>query len=81
MTEAILRVQGLDVRYAAFQALFGLTVEVAPGSVLAVLGANGAGKSTFAATISGSSHRPRAMCNSMATTSRRCPPTAFAGSA
>jgi branched-chain amino acid transport system ATP-binding protein len=53
VTEPILRVQGLDVRYAAFQALFGLTVEVAPGSVLAVLGANGAGKSTFAATISG----------------------------
>jgi branched-chain amino acid transport system ATP-binding protein len=53
MSEPILRVEDLDVRYGNSQALFGVTTEVAPGSVLAVLGANGAGKSTLARTISG----------------------------
>jgi branched-chain amino acid transport system ATP-binding protein len=53
MTEPLLRVQDLDVRYATARALFGVSAEVAPGSVLAVLGANGAGKSTLARAISG----------------------------
>jgi branched-chain amino acid transport system ATP-binding protein len=53
MTEPLLRVVGLDVSYGASQALFGVSVDVAPGSVLAVLGLNGAGKSTFARAISG----------------------------
>ncbi len=39
--------------YGASQALFGVSVEVNPGAVLAVLGANGAGKSTFASSIAG----------------------------
>jgi len=53
MTEPLLRVVGLDVSYGPSQALFGVSVDVAPGSVLAVLGVNGAGKSTFARAISG----------------------------
>ncbi len=53
MSEPILRIEDLDVRYATSQALFGVSIEVAPGSVLAVLGANGAGKSTLARAISG----------------------------
>lgn len=53
MSEPILRIEDLDVRYATSQALFGVSVEVAPGSVLAVLGANGAGKSTLARAVSG----------------------------
>jgi branched-chain amino acid transport system ATP-binding protein len=53
MTEPLLRVEGLDVSYGPSQALFGVSIDVAPGSVLAVLGVNGAGKSTFARAVSG----------------------------
>jgi branched-chain amino acid transport system ATP-binding protein len=53
MTEPLLSVRDIDVRYGPSQALFGVSVDVAPGSVLAVLGPNGAGKSTFARAVSG----------------------------
>jgi branched-chain amino acid transport system ATP-binding protein len=53
VTEPILEVQNLDVHYEASQALFGVSVSMAPGSVLAVLGANGAGKSTLARAVCG----------------------------
>lgn len=53
MTQPLLEVQDLDVRYGPSQALFGVSTEVPPGTVLAVLGANGAGKSTFARAVSG----------------------------
>ncbi|HEY6624264.1 MAG TPA: ABC transporter ATP-binding protein, partial [Acidimicrobiales bacterium] len=53
MTEPLLKVEDLDVRYGPSQALFGVSFEVGPGSVIAVLGANGAGKSTLARSVSG----------------------------
>jgi branched-chain amino acid transport system ATP-binding protein len=53
MTESLLQAQNIDVRYGASQALFGVSIDVAPGTVLAVLGANGAGKSTLARALSG----------------------------
>jgi branched-chain amino acid transport system ATP-binding protein len=53
VTDALLSVDGIGVRYEAVQALFDVTLEVPAGSVLALLGANGAGKSTFARTVSG----------------------------
>ena len=53
MTEPLLEVEDLDVRYGPSQALFGVSIDVAPGTVLAVLGVNGAGKSTFARAVSG----------------------------
>jgi len=43
----LLEVRGLDAFYGDFQALFGLTVTVAAGETVALIGANGAGKSTF----------------------------------
>jgi branched-chain amino acid transport system ATP-binding protein len=53
MTEPLLSVQAIDVRYGESQALFEVSVDVTPGTVLAVLGVNGAGKSTLARAISG----------------------------
>lgn len=53
MTEPILDVSEVDVRYGTSQALFGVSLAVEPGKVLAVLGANGAGKSTLARAVSG----------------------------
>ncbi len=53
MTDAMLEVRDLDVHYGSSQALFGLSLSVAPGTVVAVLGSNGAGKSTLARSVSG----------------------------
>jgi len=53
MSDALLSVAGLDVKYGSVQALFGVSVDVPAGTVVAVLGANGAGKSTLARTVSG----------------------------
>jgi branched-chain amino acid transport system ATP-binding protein len=53
MSEPMLEIEGLDVRYGTSQALFGVSLTVEPGTVLAVLGTNGAGKSTLARAVSG----------------------------
>ncbi len=53
MSDSILEVEDLDVRYGTSQALFGVSLSAPAGSVLAILGANGAGKSTLARTVSG----------------------------
>jgi branched-chain amino acid transport system ATP-binding protein len=50
---AILSVSGLEVRYGAALAISDLNLEVTEGSVLAVLGANGAGKTSLARACSG----------------------------
>lgn len=53
MSEPMLEIEDLDVRYGSSQALFGVSLTVEPGTVLAVLGTNGAGKSTLARAVSG----------------------------
>jgi branched-chain amino acid transport system ATP-binding protein len=53
MTTPLLTVSRLDVSYGDARALFDVSLEVAPGEVLAVLGANGAGKSSLAAAVAG----------------------------
>jgi branched-chain amino acid transport system ATP-binding protein len=43
----LLEVRGLDAFYGDFQALFGLEIDVGPRETVALVGANGAGKTTF----------------------------------
>ncbi len=52
-TRALLVVRGLDVAYDQTQVLFGVDLEVAEGEIVALLGTNGAGKSTVLKAISG----------------------------
>jgi branched-chain amino acid transport system ATP-binding protein len=49
----VLRVSNLHVRYALVPALRGLDMEINAGEILALIGANGAGKSTTLKAISG----------------------------
>lgn len=49
----MLEVRDLEVGYGDIQALFGVSLSVEEGSIMAVLGPNGSGKSTLLKTISG----------------------------
>ncbi len=50
---ALLEIRDLDAHYGAIQALRGVSLTVEEGRIVALLGANGAGKSTTLRTISG----------------------------
>jgi branched-chain amino acid transport system ATP-binding protein len=49
----MLEVRDLEVSYGAVRALQGVSLAAAPGSITAILGANGAGKSSLLRAISG----------------------------
>lgn len=53
MSDALLRLEGVHTYYGVIHALKGISLEVRPGETVAVIGANGAGKSTMLMTISG----------------------------
>lgn len=50
---ALLETRGLTAAYGDFQALFGIDTALAEGECLAIIGANGAGKTTFLRSVSG----------------------------
>ncbi|WP_274626941.1 ABC transporter ATP-binding protein [Arvimicrobium flavum] len=49
----MLEVQGLRSGYGAVEVLRGVDLDIAAGEIVALLGSNGVGKTTFAATLSG----------------------------
>jgi len=53
----VLKVENLDVFYGDAQALDGVSLDIAEGSIVAIVGANGAGKTSLIRTIAGM-HRP-----------------------
>jgi len=55
----MLKIENLDLFYGDAQALDGVSLEVAQGEIVAIVGANGAGKSSLIRTIAGI-ERPRA---------------------
>ena len=57
MSEQLLNVEGVEVRYGAVPAIRNLNIFVEKGEIVTLLGANGAGKTTTLRMISGL-HRP-----------------------
>ncbi len=53
MAEALLAVEGLEVRYGAVPAVRGLSLTVGRGEIVGLIGPNGAGKSTTLHAITG----------------------------
>lgn len=51
--KALLSTHALKACYGDFQALFGIDLEVHAGEIVAIIGANGAGKSTFLKAVTG----------------------------
>ena len=52
----MLKVDDIHVYYGAIHAVKGVSFEVHPGEIVALIGANGAGKSTILKTVSGLMH-------------------------
>jgi branched-chain amino acid transport system ATP-binding protein len=55
----LLQTNGLTAFYGDAQALFGIDFEVDEGEMVAIIGANGAGKSTFMKSVTGLVRAPR----------------------
>jgi len=53
----LLELEGVDARYGGVQALHGVSLTVADGEAVAILGANGAGKTSTLRAISGTVRR------------------------
>ena len=52
----MLKVEDIQVYYGAIHAIKGVSFHVEPGEIVALIGANGAGKSTILKTVSGLMH-------------------------
>jgi branched-chain amino acid transport system ATP-binding protein len=54
---SLLELRNVEARYGAVKALHGVTLDVGEGELVAVLGANGAGKTTMLRAVSGTVRR------------------------
>ena len=54
----MLRIENLDVYYGDAQALDGVTLTIEQGAIVAIVGANGAGKTSLIRTVAGM-HKPK----------------------
>ena len=52
----MLKIEDMHVYYGAIHAIKGVSFEVGEGEIVALIGANGAGKSTILKTVSGLMH-------------------------
>jgi len=61
VTASVLKLEDVHTRYGPIEAIQGISLEVKEGEIVALIGANGAGKSTTLMTISGAltPHRGR----------------------
>ena len=76
---ALLELAGVEARYGPVKALHGVSLEVGEGEFVAVLGANGAGKTTMLRAVSGTVRRSGDVIFNGAKLSRRPDATARAG--
>ncbi len=53
MSASLLHIEGIDLFYGDAQALAGVSLDIAAGEIVAIVGANGAGKSSLIRTIHG----------------------------
>jgi ABC-type Mn2+/Zn2+ transport system ATPase subunit len=71
----LLELDNITLAYGRIQALHGISLTVGEGEIVALIGANGAGKSTTMRAISGLRPVARARSASTAPISPRCGPT------
>lgn len=53
MAALLLKIEDLKVAYGGIQAVKGVSLEIAPGELIALIGANGAGKTTVLKAVTG----------------------------
>ena len=53
MPNKVLETKNLNAYYGDFQALFEVSIDLFEGEIIAIIGANGAGKSTFMRSVTG----------------------------
>jgi len=61
----MLKITSLESGYGKIKALFGIDLEIKKGEIVALIGANGAGKTTFLKTVSGLIHATAGSINFM----------------